>query len=358
MTPDWKALAPHKPLEAGSEAYVAPPTGGAEAIANWVLAGGETVLVGGPTGVGKSTELAGASALLAQSRLSCLLPVDRYENMRALTADRLRLLVAGRLVSVAKDSYGMRVSEPLAAALSGVTGDLLPGPLQASPRSLLANALAEVGRLAGERRIALLIDGLEKVAADRSQEVFSALAEIPTTIDLVAVIPWHAAFGPIAEVVIREGERLVNMRAAEVERPEGRQFLLDILQRREGGTLPAEVAPLAVEAAVLSGGLPRTFLQLLADAGTYARLKRGADWPGPSDLADAAADRADSFRRLLLPGDAAAIAEIAGTDGRELELSRKLRLMAHGILLERVRNGLLVLDIHPLAQRVLFHGHA
>jgi hypothetical protein len=38
----------------------------------------------------------------------------------------------------------------------------------------------------------------------------------------------------------------------------------------------------------------------------------------------------------LLPGDVDAIRSAAGTNGSELELDRKIRLMAHGILLERL----------------------
>jgi len=92
------------------------------------------------------------------------------------------------------------------------------------------------------------------------------------------------------------------------------------------------------------------FLQLMADAATYARLRRGGDWPIVEDLNDACADQADTLRRLLLPGDAAAIRQAAQTDGRELGLERKVRLMAHGILLERMRNRRPELEIHPLAR--------
>jgi hypothetical protein len=106
-------------------------------------------------------------------------------------------------------------------------------------------------------------------------------------------------------------------------------------------------------ALLTSGGLPRTFLQLVADAGTYARAKRDAAWPDDSDLQDAVADQEGSFRRALLPGDTQAILAAAGTDGRELELERKVRLLAQGILLERVRRDDTVLEIHSLAVRAV-----
>ena len=110
------------------------------------------------------------------------------------------------------------------------------------------------------------------------------------------------------------------------------------------------------DAARWSGGIPRTFLQLLADAGTYARLRRDASWPEPTDLADAVADQEDSVRRVLLPGDTQAILAAEGTDGRELDLGRKVRLMAHGVLLERLRNRRPTLEVHPLARAAVQEG--
>jgi hypothetical protein len=97
-----------------------------------------------------------------------------------------------------------------------------------------------------------------------------------------------------------------------------------------------------------SGGLPRVFLQLVAAAGSYAKLRRSDPWPIVEDLNDACADQIDSFRRLLLPGDVDSIRSAAGTNGSTLEFDRKIRLMAHGILLERLRNGVRTLDVHPL----------
>jgi hypothetical protein len=91
----------------------------------------------------------------------------------------------------------------------------------------------------------------------------------------------------------------------------------------------------------------------MADAGTYARVKRAEGWPENSDLLDATSDQQDSFRRALLPGDAAAINSIEGTDGRELDLERRIRLVAQGILLERVRDGRVVFEAHPLVAPLL-----
>jgi MoxR-like ATPase len=64
VTPNWSLLAPHRPVDSGGDQYVPPPSNIGEAMARWVLASGAPVLLGGPTGVGKSTELAQVAALL------------------------------------------------------------------------------------------------------------------------------------------------------------------------------------------------------------------------------------------------------------------------------------------------------
>ncbi len=371
MNTDWKALTPHRPLDPGSAAYVTPPSRGAQDIADWVLAGGSTVLLGGPAGVGKSTEMAQAARLLQAERFACLVPLDRWENMRKLTPEQLLLRIAGRLAYVAIQSLKLPVSIELreSLALAGVLKDDSVTPAQGgkfipSAPSLIRHTLSEVSRLAAQRRITLLIDGLEKVPpGPGSTDLFDALSALPEDVDLVVVVPWHAAFGPRSDAVLRAGEKFMALRALEVEGDPGepgRQFLLDLLAARfeikAEGLEPADALArraLVAEAARWSGGVPRMFLQLLADAGTYARLRSDASWPGQADLADAIADQEDSLRRVLLPGDTQAILDAEGTDGRELELDRKVRLMAHGVLLERVRNGRRVLEVHPLARAAL-----
>lgn len=359
MNTNWKALTPHLPLEPGSAEYVAPLTGGGHAIADWILAGGSTVLLGGPAGIGKSTELAHAARLLETARVSCLIPLDRWENMRRLTADKLLLTIAGRVASAATDVLHLELSSELSTALrlQGLPRGSELGRFVGTPESLAATALAEVARKSKQGRIALLIDGLEKVPpGPDSMDLFDALGRLRSDVDLVVVIPWHAAFGPRGDTVVRPQERLEMLRAPEVEGAPGipgRSFLRKIITQRLPATVQMIAEPLIDEAARWSGGLPRIFLQLIADAGTYANLRHPGTWPSPQDLADAIADQEASFRRLLLPGDAAAIRKAAGTDGLELELDRKVRLMAHGVLLEKLTEKEPMLQIHPLMRATI-----
>ncbi len=374
---DWKALKPHVPLPPGSADYVERTGSAGDEIAGWILADRAPLLVGGPAGVGKSTELARAAERLQAERIACLVQLDRFENMRRLTPDRMRLRIAQKVGYLALDVLHLPVSASLKNALNNVNAELRGESVThvATPSVLLNVALTEILRSSTQRRLTLLIDGLEKVPpGPESLDLFEALASIREEVELVVVIPWHAAFGPQAETVIRAGERFVAVRALDVHGDAGepsREFLRKILLQRlhlpEGRLDPnavvGTVGPsldearardaakrnLVNDAIRWSGGLPRVFLQLLADAGSYAKLRRSDPWPIVEDLNDACADQIDSFRRLLLPGDVDAIRRAAGTSGSELELARKIRLMAHGILLERLRDGARVLEVHPLA---------
>lgn len=385
-TIDWKALKPHVPLGPGDAQYVERTGSAGDEIAQWILADRSPLLVGGPAGVGKSTELARAAELLQPDRVACLVQLDRFESMRRLTPDRMRLRIVQKVGYLAQAILHLPLSESLRKALEKVNEELngVAVTQEASPAVLLNVTLTEIMRVSRQGTLTLLIDGLEKVPpGPGSLDLFEALAKIRDEVELVVVIPWHAAFGPQAETVIRSGERFVAARALDVQGDAGepdRAFLLKVLAQRlhwneeefdlnsvigpAGPGLDAARARVAAKRDLVndairwSGGLPRVFLQLLADAGSYAKLRRSDSWPLVEDLNDACADQIDSFRRLLLPGDVEAIRAVAGTNGSELDLERKIRLMAHGVLLERVRVGARILDVHPLALAAFDNGGA
>lgn len=361
---DWKALKPHVPLGPGDAQYVERTGSAGDEIAQWILADRSPLLVGGPAGVGKSTELARAAELLQPDRLACLVQLDRFENMRRLTPDRMRLRIAQKVGNLAQAVLHLPLSQSLKNALDKVNDELngVAVTHETTPAVLLNNTLAEVTRLSKPGKLSLLIDGLEKVLeVSHGLDLFDALASVREEVELVVVIPWYAAFGPQAETVIRAGERFVAVRALEVDGPSGqsgRAFLRKVLAQRLNldHALDEAAGRVMDEAIRWSGGMPRTFLQLMADAGTYARLRRKEPWPSESDMTDACADHVDSVARWFLPGDDAAVHAAVGTPGRELDLERKVRLMAHGILLERLRDGGPVLELHPLAKLALERG--
>lgn len=374
MTPDWSLLAPHRPVDSGGDQYVPPPSNIGEAMARWVLASGAPVLVGGPTGVGKSTELAQAAAQLQPDRAVCLIQLDRLENMRRLEPERMLSRVA-QLVGQPRGGAGQGVSvSDLASGVATIVGALAGAAAvgamahtlasldtQLPPPDAALSAVRALARLTG-RRVALLIDGLEKVPdGAQARALFDALRPLAEEADLIAVAPWSLAFGAEAnEPLVRQGERFFFVRAPEVEPVEtapGLPFLLRLLQRRlqisDMGETPASFYTIARDAAVASGGLPRVFLQLIADCATYARLHRDADWPELSDLEDAKADQRDGMRRGLLPKDLKLIQWVDGTPGLDLAIDAKVRLLAHGLLLERVTPAGVVLRPHPLLRPLL-----
>jgi predicted ATP-dependent serine protease len=76
--------------------------------------GQSPVLVAGPVGIGKSTELARVALLLKQRGwVVFLVRLDRFENIRKLTAKRVWLRAAGLLVESAIRQSKLEISEGL-----------------------------------------------------------------------------------------------------------------------------------------------------------------------------------------------------------------------------------------------------
>ncbi len=376
MKPDWNRLGPNRPLAAEDAAeYVESPTAASLRIAKLIEAGSSPLLVAGPVGVGKSTELARAAFLLVSSRPACVVALDRHENMRRITAGQALLRIAGEVVRFGIEVLEALLSTPLVEDL--VTAKVLSAkfstrsPLDGAdtrltrePRDLAVSALREVSKWGTEHRIAILVDGLEKTPEQTARPVLDALADLTGEADIVVVVPAHCVYGPMSDTVIAAGEKAVFLRPVGFNAdpnlpspclPWFREMVARRLQLGIEDLLraPADFSDVVTRCAWLSGGLPRTFLQLLADAATYARLHREADWPAQVDLYDAEMDLRDSFRRLLLPGDIDAIRNVEGTDGLEMDLARKLRLLSHGILLELEEQELPVMRTNPLVRHLV-----
>ena len=345
MEPDWHKLAPHLPLDAGDASYVVRPDDVAARIANALVAGRNPVLLCGPSGVGKSTELAQLPLRLGDQRTCFHVALDRGLNMRSATP-RAVLTAIYRGVADSQNSMHIhRVALDHRVSDSQVQDALLDQLRRTSPRPALA------------------IDGLEKSPPEVSGPVFDILTPLVGDADFVVVVPWHAAYGPNAQHVIGVREQLISVQPLPTGDDAG-DFYARLLARRllqnahdDASDLtrsgPQDTGYLIAGAAGASGGIPRIFLQLLADAGMRARTARGEQWMTATDLEAAVLDQRDSFRRLLLPGDTEVLRAVDGTDGRELELERKLRLLNHGILLERVENGDPLLNVHPIVKQLL-----
>jgi len=365
MSLEWQKLAPHKPIEPCGTGYVASPWSASERIAQWITAGEGPVLLGGPVGIGKSTELAHATTLLKEERFALLVQLGRLANMRTLSSDE-----ASRLIVVAMLQHAHGLGLPISAVLKEIGSTV--GRARRRTRAARASrslpikdvflsSIGEIIRLFNRKRICLLIDGTEKIPEPIARGLFEALAAVSSQLDLVVVVPWYAAFGPGANQVIQSGEKFIPIRAVPFDTKAddvGRNFFRELLARRLSmAHEELDVhAKLINEAAAMSGGSPRTFLQLLAAAAVCARFRGRGEWPDETDLTSAFSGQVDTIRRLLLPGDKRVLEEADGTDGTEIEIGTRIRLLSHGLLFERDEGNRALLRMPPLVTAVVKDG--
>ncbi len=331
---DWKKLSPHLPVKRGDDVYVERPFDGGERLAMKVRAGLGPIAVAGPVGCGKSTELASANALLAADYLALLVQLDRVENLRQTNDPALA-------VPLVNESF-----------LAGFEAVGLPVRRDRSFRDSILECLRTLKAAQARAGVAVLFDGLEKMRPEIAFVVVREFLELREEVRLVFVVPPSLVTGPETYLLSSEDVRVFPIRAVPVNvsaRREGETFLKEIARRRLGvAQLPPELTPIFDRAALASGGLPRAFLQILQDAAGYAALEQ-RNTPSQEDLRNALQDHAESIRRLLREGDQSALAQANDTDGLEVPLERRLRLLSHGILLEYPDpSGRAVVRRHPL----------
>jgi hypothetical protein len=324
-------------------------------LASLVRAGLGPFAVAGPVGSGKSTELATAALELTDNFLAVTTPLDQRMNMRELSAAKL-LWTLGRVLFNAlwKNpplSHGFRYdNHPLLAEEHPAFGEQSePGPY----RDAFLALIRELKRRHSRLQLAIFLDGLEKCPEEQARMAVRTILSLRDEVELAFVVPPSLVIGP-ENVELLSELRIFPIRPVPVlEEPgarwqEGRQFLTDIFSRRMGGDVKTEaLAPLIETAAIFSGGLPRTFLQLMRDAGGYA-VVANRELPTHGDLDNAMRDQADSLSRLLRDGDMHAMNAADGSDGLELPIDRRVRLLTHGLLLENEVNDKVIVRVHPL----------
>jgi hypothetical protein len=365
MEPDairWEALDPHRPLPGGDRRYLPRPWGGADRLVTLVKHRLTPIAVTGPGGTGKTTELAQALAQLDSDRVMALsIAVDQIlSDVRDLTPPVLQYGIAQGII----DQYvlmergeqpsdglikDLRASNPLFPARHG---------RQVPHAELVATCAREVERCLGVDRLVILLDGLDRAPPDVAHEAVAALLQIVVGLDLVVVVAPAVANGPDAN------ELLSRMRVFEVSPvpvreveglpwQEGRKFLADLAMRRLGlFEMPPEIAPVIEAAAVASGGMVRTFLQLVHDAAGFASIE-GRPWPTVADLQPAVTDLAEGMRRLLAAGDVRALGEADGTNGLEVPGDRRLRFLSQALLLQYGSGADTMVYVHPLLERIV-----
>lgn len=377
MPNDWKNFVPHRPLEAGDPLYVRRPEGSGEELAALVQHGFNLIAVAGPMGSGKSTELAAAAAKLRSWGMACVVHLDQSLDMRNIEVDDVYKLIARTLDSSVRQYHPGQESAESRRALVSIVRPEVGTMISIHPK--LVAALREVARL---QPLVLLVDGLEKSTEETSRRIVSALLDVAEEVSLIVVVPPSLVNGPtsyellsrakvfpigairmhggVSELIedggkrgnIKSGLKEGNVRGAWFL--SGLDFLPEVAARRLG-LIAGEHALYEVihEAALLSGGIIRVFLQLLRDAKRYASLV-DRELPTNKDLVEAAKDHAEHLERLLGPGDIAALRAADGTNGAEIQpIERRLRFLVHGLLLEYKIDGRTVVHPAPLLQNVL-----
>ncbi|WP_309890201.1 hypothetical protein [Archangium sp.] len=350
---DWKALAPHKPLSGGDPLHVPRPLGDGRRLASLMKAGLGPFAIAGPVGSGKSTEIATAALELTGDFFAVDIALDQFMNMRQLSAANLLWALGSILFGAITQSRNLELELPehVRSLLTGEEPEAheAPGPYS---DAFLA-AVREMKRKSSTLRIATLLDGLEKCPEEQARIAVRTILSLKDEVELAFVVPPSLVIGPENIDLLTE-LRVFPIRPVPVLEEggsrwkEGRQFLADIFSRRMGKDVdPQALAPLLETAAISSGGLPRTFLQLMRDAGGYAAVAN-RELPTREDLDNAMRDQADSLRRLLRDGDMRAMQEADGSDGLEIAIDRRIRLLTHGLLLENEVDGKIIVRMHPL----------
>lgn len=304
---NWKNISANWTYSASMPSPVVAP------IVNWVqaLAPQETgiIFLGGPAGIGRTTALGQISSALEGA---ALVPGAALGNIRHITADVLLREAASSLRT--------------AAGLPSAGGD---------PSLTAVQRWGEAARARPRSRpVFVILDALERVPEDRLPEVADALAVMVETATIIASAPWSVAFGAVPPLTRFPEQRVLMY-------PDDTLPLLPSILERRVGAISDEVMPVVTRAAIYSDGVPRVFLQLLAGAAAYARL-RGRSEPEFDDLLSAVQAHDDSLSRCLLPGDLEFLQNVP--NGRTAPASLSLldvdpkirtRLLSHGILLPR-----------------------
>ena len=227
------------------------------------------------------------------------------------------------------------------------------------------STLREVTRASSRGAPVIMLDGLEKCSTEGALRVVRALLDAREEARLVVIVPMDLAVGSGAHEIVTSFDRIFPLRAVRVRGEEGkageagRAFLREIVRVRLGlAVVPEGLAEVLDHAAMESGGVPRSFLQIVRAAASYAALDE-REVIRAEDLLAASRDHAESMARLLVDGDRRCLRDADGTSGVEIPMERRLRLLAHGLLLEyRTEHGTVVrpspllrdaLDVGPRA---------
>jgi hypothetical protein len=339
-------------LEVGDPRYRARPRCGGAALAARIAADELPLVVTGPTGVGKSTELAAAvAALSSMGWLANWVRLDDvFPDGGAASAAVLHHAVASRLTEALSTSVDATElpSTSLVSDLRASDPHFSRGFGLVRPTDALARAAAgELSAAHENRPVALLIDGLDRLSDDVARSLALALTDLIPEVRIAATVAPTLVYGEDAFLLL---DRVYPFAIGNLD-PEAevdRQFLVEVAHGR------GDAAPEAVlaRAARSSGGMIGSYLRLVAACHAAAHVA-GRELPNDDDVAQAERDQSEQVRRLLLRGDLGVILEAEGTDGVEVPPERRARLLAQGLLIEYGVPPDVVVRAHPAVHRLV-----
>lgn len=354
----WRDLRPDHALPAGDPSYV-PRVDGGDRLATLVRAGLAPIVVTGPFGSGKTTELNRAIDRLTPDIVALHVSIHELADLDVLTPElllyRVGELLLDKLVAMRPE---VRPSKAVIADLLASDPRLSRGKgHERTPLDCARIGIEEATRGFGAGRIALFFDDADEAPEAQARMIVRELLRVADFAHVVVVAPAAITNGPVnhdiigrARVFLVSGLPVIEDAGTGWEA--GRRLLGDIVRRRLGPECPPALDDLLWRAAELSGGSPRLFLQLVLDAARYG-LADGKALPDPASLAEAAKDGADGLRRQVLAGDLDALAEADGTNGLEVEPDRRVRFLHTGLLVEQRSGDAMVVRYPRLLQGVI-----
>ncbi len=214
---------------------------------------------------------------------------------------------------------------------------------------LAASVVRELETHAG-RPALLLLDGLEKAPDATARSLFQEQRRWLSALPLRAVItaPVWLSFEPFFGDVEQAVSAVERLRALETIRDTpGWEFLVTLASKR--GALGVFSAVQLEEAITWSGGLPRQFLQILAEAASRA-LSDGLDAVTPVCMMRARRRVAERFQYQLGPED---FAELAKGDTERSRTARASLLRVGALIEVEDAKGSLRFAINPLVDEIM-----
>jgi len=340
------------PLKDGAAEYVERPDALGQKIIDRVAhAITHRLLLAGPTGCGKTTELLHVVRLAHPNFAVFLCPCDRDLDLYRLDRPLLARYLLWRTVFVASQpAVPFKLSPEIvreALRFVGTDDIALDNPRlffsEVKPRHASASIYSTLQRLLAEIEAPLLLlDGLEKIQPDAAEPLreFIRSPEL-SSCQTVIVVPYWTLFG-WSGLRTYDDVEVLEITAAVPE------FVRAVLARRVGEVFTADALDLAAER---SGGVVRDGLQLAGIACRRAMDERTAIVEA-RHVESAVEAMRDSFYSMISDDPARVATFLKGLPGRlSGDPAIRDRLLGHGIVLPSADGMFRVhpcLDVFPL----------